>query len=792
MDPTVQKDVSKNDNNTTKSINDFIERHFPSAPPLTSSPVNLACRPSEILPSSQSHLPSSRESSRASSHPILTVTQSPRVPPPVAPKPRQPPKITRIGQENGSSPISSGGGPLLHPPLSPLDAVAGTPPMSLPVNSVCKPPAVLQSSQSLLTSSRDSSRACSQSLFAVIHPCRVPPPVPPKPCKPLKITRTGHSSGSLSPPPPWSPVNSGCRPSAVLPSSLRSLLPSSGDSMRAALQPLLAATQSAPVPPPVAPKPCQPRKITRPGQANGPQPLSRNNGHLTQPLLPPTSAAATPPPTSPRVNSAPRPSKVLQSSRNLSSSGDSSTSSLHPLLAIKQSSRVPPPVAPKPCQPPKITKVPPPVAAKPCQPLKITRPGQASGPQPLPRGHSPLSQPLLHRTSTVATPPPTSPALVNSVCRPSTVLQSSQNLLHSSGDSAKASLHPLLAVTQSSRVPPPVAPKPCQPSKITKVPPPVAPKPCQPLKITRPVQANGPQPPSRSNSPLSQPLLPPTSTVATPPPTSPAPVNSACRPSTVLKSSKNLIHSSGDSSKASLHPLSAVKQSSRGAPPVAPKPCPPPKSTKPGQGRKPPPATMTGPVLRTSLTLEGSGQNRRNNVVQKKTVEFQHGFDLVQVQEEKKNFLMIQSLVIDVGTEQMRKYFLKETGVKRENVGQFLIQEQDGSLKNIKLVLDQKQIMYKKDADIRRFDITIMMILIRYCCNVSQPDKFWGNPRRKDKSKLANLVRIQKYRNTKIAHNPDLRIPAAEFKKDWRTLTSIFKGLGVTPDEINKYRQIDI
>ncbi|XP_033110954.1 proline-rich protein 36-like [Anneissia japonica] len=336
MDPTVEKDGSKNDNNTTKSINDFIERHFSSAPPLTSSPVNLACKPSEILQSSQSHLPSSRDSSSASSYPILAVTHSYRVLPPVAPKPRQPLKITRIGQENGPSLLSSDGSPIPQPPLSLLYDVARTTPRSLPLNSACRPPAVLQSSRSLLTSSRESSRDCSQPLLAVTHLSRAPPPVPPKPCNSLQNTRTGHSSGSRSPPPSWSPVNSGCRPSAVLPSSRQSLLPSSGESMRAALHPLLAATQSSRVPPL--------NHVPTPGQASGPQPLSRGNGHLLQPLIPPTSAAATTPPTSPRVNSACKPSTVLQSSQNLlHSSGNSSKSSLHPLLAVAQSSRVPPP-----------------------------------------------------------------------------------------------------------------------------------------------------------------------------------------------------------------------------------------------------------------------------------------------------------------------------------------------------------------------------------------------------------------------------------------------------------------
>ncbi|XP_033110953.1 E3 ubiquitin-protein ligase DZIP3-like [Anneissia japonica] len=172
-----------------------------------------------------------------------------------------------------------------------------------------------------------------------------------------------------------------------------------------------------------------------------------------------------------------------------------------------------------------------------------------------------------------------------------------------------------------------------------------------------------------------------------------------------------------------------------------------------------------------------------------KSVKKEAGFDPVQVQE-KMNFFMMQSLVIEVGTEQMRKYFLKQTGIDKSNVGQFLMQEQHARLKNIKIVADQKQIMYRKDANIKKFDITIMMILIRYCCGVSRPDKFWTNPGQQDNTNLANLVRIQKYRNMMIAHNPDLRIPVVEFENYWKILTPIFKNLGVTVDEINKYRQI--
>ncbi|XP_033123632.1 uncharacterized protein LOC117122228 [Anneissia japonica] len=170
---------------------------------------------------------------------------------------------------------------------------------------------------------------------------------------------------------------------------------------------------------------------------------------------------------------------------------------------------------------------------------------------------------------------------------------------------------------------------------------------------------------------------------------------------------------------------------------------------------------------------------------------FVKGFDHVYIQE-KKNFHMIQSLVIDLGTEQMRKFFLNQIQISRGDVGRYLINEQHGKFKGVRLFADQKLKMFRIDADITSFDITIMMLLIRHCCGIVCPDKFWTNPDKQDNSELANLVRIREYRNMNLAHHPNSRIPSNEFEDEWKKLTAIFQGVGVPIDDINTYRQIAV
>ncbi|XP_033108300.1 uncharacterized protein LOC117109925 isoform X2 [Anneissia japonica] len=156
---------------------------------------------------------------------------------------------------------------------------------------------------------------------------------------------------------------------------------------------------------------------------------------------------------------------------------------------------------------------------------------------------------------------------------------------------------------------------------------------------------------------------------------------------------------------------------------------------------------------------------------------------------ETKNFHSIQCLILDLGTGQMRRFFMKESKLeKKSDVGEFMIEKKDDI--HLKYVgfgdLDSK--VFSPDANIDNFDMTTLILMIRYCFNGSKPESFWECPPDEDNSELSNLVRIYQFKKSVLDCSCNNRVTDEEFDKQWKKLTTMFKDMGVSVEEIEKYR----
>ncbi|XP_033122019.1 uncharacterized protein LOC117121032 [Anneissia japonica] len=147
-------------------------------------------------------------------------------------------------------------------------------------------------------------------------------------------------------------------------------------------------------------------------------------------------------------------------------------------------------------------------------------------------------------------------------------------------------------------------------------------------------------------------------------------------------------------------------------------------------------------------------------------------FDIVEIIEIR-NYQTVQSLLVDVGTNAMREYFLRDCNLNAEGVGEFLSNNKS-KFNKINLLPEQKKI-FEGDADIESFDISTMNKIISTCCN---------NP-------PVSFNRLCKYRNN-LAHPARARMSEKEFDKVWLYLTDILKNVGVRIEEIDKYKQLRV
>jgi len=82
------------------------------------------------------------------------------------------------------------------------------------------------------------------------------------------------------------------------------------------------------------------------------------------------------------------------------------------------------------------------------------------------------------------------------------------------------------------------------------------------------------------------------------------------------------------------------------------------------------------------------------------------------------------------------------------------------------------------------FDITLLHLLLREICNLSEPLTGWHDmPADGDHSDEANIVRIKCFRN-ELCHSVSTGIPRDKFEDKWNTISSALVALGFDPIEI--------
>ena len=104
---------------------------------------------------------------------------------------------------------------------------------------------------------------------------------------------------------------------------------------------------------------------------------------------------------------------------------------------------------------------------------------------------------------------------------------------------------------------------------------------------------------------------------------------------------------------------------------------------------------------------------------------------------------------------------------------------------------NQWEVLYPssgQDPDANKFDITLLHLLLREICALTEPSTGWHNkPTEDDDSQEAHIVRIKWFRND-LCHSISTGVPNDEFEDKWRTISQSLEALGLDPQEIKRLK----
>ena len=163
----------------------------------------------------------------------------------------------------------------------------------------------------------------------------------------------------------------------------------------------------------------------------------------------------------------------------------------------------------------------------------------------------------------------------------------------------------------------------------------------------------------------------------------------------------------------------------------------------------------------------------------------------LQSSEEKTYGWKLMRLIVDGGTEELRKIFLN---IHPGNLHHVLASNYSTlyPLYNPKKIITQPQWnkLYPhppRIPNIQEFDITLLVILLRNICSLSAPSTGWNaRPGLADKSREANIVRIRLFRNNFFGHVPGTAVSRLDFHKSWGEVSSTLLGLGLSQVDIDR------
>ena len=164
---------------------------------------------------------------------------------------------------------------------------------------------------------------------------------------------------------------------------------------------------------------------------------------------------------------------------------------------------------------------------------------------------------------------------------------------------------------------------------------------------------------------------------------------------------------------------------------------------------------------------------------------------------EKFNGFKLRRLIVDGGTQALRNVFQKSHRGKSAQAvlaanAHLLANLKIGSKSKGKKVINQAQwdILYPKPPnipDIRKFDITLLSILLRNICGLTAPATTgWvTEPDASDQSDEANIVRVRLFRNELDAHVPETGVSTKDFQYYWNKIGPVLVSLGIDRAEID-------
>ncbi|XP_068747836.1 uncharacterized protein [Montipora capricornis] len=160
--------------------------------------------------------------------------------------------------------------------------------------------------------------------------------------------------------------------------------------------------------------------------------------------------------------------------------------------------------------------------------------------------------------------------------------------------------------------------------------------------------------------------------------------------------------------------------------------------------------------------------------------------------EEKNNFTRLARLIIDVGTDALRVFLHSIHPATAWPTVLHKYKPLFQSLKNRrKLFDDQWERLYPSSGDppdTKTFDITLICLLLRKICVLTEPLTGWHEmPADDDESDEAHIVRIKCFRND-LCHSISTGIPNDEFEGKWATISRSLVALGVDSREIDRLK----
>ena len=155
--------------------------------------------------------------------------------------------------------------------------------------------------------------------------------------------------------------------------------------------------------------------------------------------------------------------------------------------------------------------------------------------------------------------------------------------------------------------------------------------------------------------------------------------------------------------------------------------------------------------------------------------------------QEKANFTRLSRLLVDKGTEALRKTF---DGIHRPASLPAVLNANKTSLLRLKpRVINNSQwnLLYPPSGDppdVKTFDVTLLTVLFRNICGF--PKTGWSvAPVDTDRSTQANIVRIKSYRNEVYAHVTSTQVDNATFESLWQKISQALIELNIPQNDVD-------